>query len=345
MNDSKLRVGVYQAPDIPQSFKVYASNVERHLPKAGIELVPFHGKNDVPGNVDLLWDIRSGGGNPPLEFMIGGPPLVVTVYGFAPITLSGWEYFRTVKGALMSKRYAGEKLDAWKKLRDGVTSIIAISEFTAKEITGYTGIPPEKIHVCHLAVDSAAFAPKPGAARGNYFLHVSNDEPRKNLPRILKAFRHLRKTHDVELLLKLPADRARRYQGIDGVRVIAGLLGTEELAELYRGAMGFVFPSLYEGFGLPILEAMACGCPVITSNDSACPEVAGDAAITIDPRDEHAIFKAMETLFRENETRDKLAAAGLQRVRSFSWRASAACHAKVLIAASGETNITQGTVD
>jgi hypothetical protein len=147
MNDSTLRVGIYQAPEIPQSFKVYASNVAQHLPEAGIELVPFFGKDDIPKNVDLLWDIRSGGGNPPLEFMMGGPPLVVTVYGFAPITLSGWEYFRTVKGILMSSRYAKDKLDEWQRLKDNVASIITISEFTGKEITGYTGISPEKIHV------------------------------------------------------------------------------------------------------------------------------------------------------------------------------------------------------
>ena len=92
-------------------------------------------------------------------------------------------------------------------------------------------------------------------------------------------------------MLKLPEHVAQRYAGIDGVRVITGLRTTEELADLYRNALAFVFPSLYEGFGLPIVEAMACGCPVITSNVSACPEIAGGAAITVDPRDEDGCWK------------------------------------------------------
>ena len=91
----------------------------------------------------------------------------------------------------------------------------------------------------------------------------------------LRAFAKLKLKNNVELVLKLPEFAANRYAGLDGVRIITGLLSTEELAELYRNALAFLFPSLYEGFGLPILEAMACGCPVITSNVSACPEVAG----------------------------------------------------------------------
>src|SRR3569623_497537 len=113
---------------------------------------------------------------------------------------------------------------------------------------------------------------------------------------------------------------------MDGVRVITALQTTEELAHLYRRALAFVFPSLYEGFGLPIIEAMACGCPVITSNVSACPEVAGDAAMTVDPRDEKASFEAMLAIHRDQQFREERIAAGLRRIHDFSWMKSARCH-------------------
>lgn len=333
MND-KLRVGIFQTPDIPQSFRVYAANVTEHFPAQNVELIPFATKNDLPKTADMLWDIRSGGGNPPLEFMMKGPPLVITAHGFAPITLSGWEYFKTIKGMLMSGRYAREKLELWKELKDGVAALIAVSDFTKTEAMQLTGMTSDRIAVCHHGVDTASFTHDFGIPHENYFLHVSNDEPRKNVTRIVAAFRRFKKTSNVKLLLKLPAQHANRYRGIDGVEVIEGMLSTDELASLYRHALGFVFPSLYEGFGMPILEAMACGCPVITSNVSACPEVAGDAALVIDPRDEEALFEAMNTLYQNKNTRGRLVVDGLQKIKSFTWQDSSACHIKMFNLAS-----------
>lgn len=331
----QLRVGLYLPPDIPQSFRVYADNVTRHFPALGVEIVAFGSRSDLPQRADVLWDIRSGGGNPPLEFLLGGPPLVMTVHGFAPISLSGWEYFRTLSGMLMTGRYAREKLAKWRELKDGVAHLIAVSQFTKSESVQLTGVPAERITVCHHGVDHAAFTPDGGAPHQNYFLHISNDEPRKNLSRVIAAFRRLRKQHgDVRLVLKLPAQQARRYRNIDGVEVIAAMLSTEQLAELYRRATGFVFPSLYEGFGLPILEAMASGCPVITSSASACPEVAGNAALIADPRDQDAILSAMRTLLLDPFHREQLITAGLQHCAGYTWQASAACHADVLRAAA-----------
>lgn len=338
MND-KLRVGIFQPPEIPQSFKVYAENVAQHFHSLGVEAIPFCNGNDLPHTADVLWDIRSGGGNPPLEFLMDGPPLVMTVHGYAPISLSGWEYFRSFKGMIMSGHYARQKLEKWQDLKSGVNALIAVSNFTKTETVQLTGISADKITVCHHGVDAESFTPDSAMPHGNYFLHISNDEPRKNLTRVVSAFKRLRKNHNVRLLLKLPAQQAGRYLNIDGLEVIATMLSTEELAMLYRQALGFVFPSLYEGFGMPILEAMASGCPVITSNVSACPEVAGDAALVIDPRDENAIFEAMRTLYLEKTTRDRLIASGLKRCGGFTWQASAACHTHILRTAAENAQI------
>lgn len=332
---NKLRVAIYQSPDIPQSFRVYAENVVRFLPSQGLEIIPFAGRNDMPKTADVLWDIRSGGGNPPREFMLGGPPLVITVHGFAPVSLSGWEYFKSAKGVLMSRHYARQKLEAWKRSKEGVSMLIAVSNFTKAESAKFTGIADERISVCHHGVNTEYFSPNSGSADENYFLHISNDEPRKNLSRIVRAFLRLRKIHDVELVLKLPENQVQKYRGMEGIRTIGGILPTEDLASLYRNALAFVFPSLYEGFGMPILEAMACGCPVITSNVSACPEIAGNAALLVDPRSEDALFESMKTLYLEKGTRHRLKEAGMLRARSFGWQASAQCHVNVFRKATG----------
>ena len=332
MTDTRLNIGIYQSPEIPQSFRVFAGNVQRYLPGHGISIIPFTSRNDLPKSADVLWDIRSGGGNPPEGFLLENnlPPLVVTVHGFAPVTLKGWEYFRTLKGMVMSGRYATQKRALWQKAHASVAGIIAVSAFVKEEAVRFTNVPREKIHVCHHGVDSDIFTPRDEPAAQPYFLHISNDEPRKNIRRIVAAFRRLRRDHDVGLVLKLPARNARHYEGIDGVRVLTGILETQEMAKLYQHALAFIFPSLYEGFGMPIIEAMSSGCPVITSDVSACAEVAGEAALTVDPRDEKALLEAMRSLYRNPQARAELITAGLQRAECFSWQKSAACHAHAL---------------
>ncbi|SOD40042.1 glycosyltransferase family 4 protein [Nitrosovibrio sp. Nv4] len=336
MTDTGLRVGVYQGPEIPQSFRVYAENVQRCLPRHRVIVIPFADKRNLPKSVDVLWDIRSGGGNPPPEFLLGShlPPLVVTVHGFAPVALNGWEYFRTFKGLIMSDRYAKRKRALWHEAHTGVAGIIAVSAFVKAEAIRFTNVPAERIHVCHHGVDEKIFTPHSGMEPETYFFHISNDEPRKNIHRVVRAFRQLRRSHDVELVLKIPRNSAGRYEKIDGVRVLSNVLTTEEVAGLYRRALAFVFPSLYEGFGMPIVEAMASGCPVITSNVSACPEVAGAAALTVDPRDERALLEAMQLVCSKAGLRPEQVAAGLRRAADFSWERSTECHAKVLYAAA-----------
>jgi glycosyltransferase involved in cell wall biosynthesis len=330
VTDKILDIGIYQGPQIPQSFQVYADNVRKYLPDGAVRVIPFE-EGSVPKSVDVLWDIRSGGGNAPPDFLLADalPPLVVTVHGFAPMTLNGWEYFGTVKGFIMSSHYAREKQARWYQVKKKIAAVIAVSGFVKEEAIRFTGVSADKIHVCHHGADSDFFTPHLEIKPGSYFLHISNGEPRKNIRRIVKAFGRLRRSHDVELVLKLPQHVARHYVGIDGVKVLGGILGTEELADLYRGALAFVFPSLYEGFGMPLVESMACGCPVITSDVSACREVAGEVSVTIDPRNEEALLEAMLSFCQGPSVRAYRRDAALQWVQNFSWIKSAKCHAEV----------------
>ena len=167
-----------------------------------------------------------------------------------------------------------------------------------------------------------------------YVLAVGTIEPRKNLTTLLQAFARLRQETGIDPALRLvlvgargwldgPIHETVRSLGLGGMVHFAGFVDDDDLPAVYSGAALFVFASLYEGFGLPLLEAMACGAPVITSDVSAMPEVAGDAAVLVDPRDVDGLAAAMARVLRDDALRDRLRAAGIARARRFPWEATA----------------------
>src|SRR5262245_7325847 len=193
--------------------------------------------------------------------------------------------------------------------------IIAVSEFTRRELVELLHVPDEKIRVVPNGVDDEFTRGGP-AAEGEYVLAVGTLEPRKNLPRLIEAARR----NQVELRVV----GARGWGGVEvggnGVRWL-GEVSDADLAELYRGALCVAYPSLYEGFGIPVLEAMACGAPVVTSRGTAMAEVADGAAVLVDPRDPAEIASGIERAAAE---RDALVERGLERARAFRWDAIAA---------------------
>jgi glycosyltransferase involved in cell wall biosynthesis len=192
--------------------------------------------------------------------------------------------------------------------------VLAVSAFTAAELVEVLGIPREKIRVVPNGVDPV-FSPGGPAAEGDYVLAVGTLEPRKNLARTIEATRSL----GVELRVV----GARGWGGVeasgDGVTWL-GDVPDEALARQYRGARCLAYPSLYEGFGIPVLEAMACGTPVVTSAGGATEEVAGGAAVLVDPRDPAAIARGIEAAAARGS---ELRALGLRRAAEFSWDESA----------------------
>jgi len=165
--------------------------------------------------------------------------------------------------------------------------LIAVSEFTKRELAGVLGVEEAKISVVPNAVEDV-FTPDGPRSDGDYVLAVGTLEPRKNLARIAAA---------VEGELRVVG--ARGWGGVEPPRDVTwlGEVSDEELARLYRGARCLVYASLYEGFGLPVAEALACGCPVVTSADSAMAEVAGDDAVYVDPYDVMSIREGIERAF------------------------------------------------
>jgi glycosyltransferase involved in cell wall biosynthesis len=190
--------------------------------------------------------------------------------------------------------------------------VIAVSEFTATELESLAGVSRARVRVVPNAVDHSVFTSEGQRADGDYVLAVGTLEPRKNLERTIAATARL----GIEL-------RVAGETGWGGVRAqgnhvrALGFVDDLELARLYRGALCVAYPSLYEGFGIPVLEAMACGAAVVTSRDGACAEVADGAAELVDPLDVQAIADGIEAAIAKGRGR------GLVRASQFTWDATA----------------------
>jgi len=207
--------------------------------------------------------------------------------------------------------------------------VLCISEYARQTFCEFTGMSPARAFVTHLAA-APHFAPKDaesirrarlkyGVPEGDYFLSVGDIQPRKNITRAIRCFERVRREiPDISFLhagaTYIEGDK-KEHRDV----IFTGYIPDGDLAALYSGATALLFPSLYEGFGLPVLEAMQCGAPVITSNTTSLPEVAGDAAILIKPTDEDALCQSMLDLLRDESLRLKLRRKGLERAALFSW--------------------------
>ena len=215
--------------------------------------------------------------------------------------------------------------------------LICDSVATARDLTDFFQIPAQKITPILLAHNAKHFRFLDLPTR-NYFLYLGRSDTYKNLQRLITAFAALPTCKDYELWLAGPTDKRYTPQlvaQIDSLGITAQVkfldyVPYEELPVVINQAIALVFPSLWEGFGLPVLEAMACGTPVITSNLSSLPEVTGDAAILLDPYNVSEITAAMQTIVSEAQVRSQLRSAGLARASQFSWEKTGQSTAEVL---------------
>jgi len=221
------------------------------------------------------------------------------------------------------------------------TRVLTVSESSKRDILRFVPVPPEKIDVIYNAYDER-FGIEPAEEEvvrvreryqltDEFVLYAGNVKPHKNLERLIEAFDLVRRRGLPHLKLVLIGDDISRYTALRRavhrhqlhkyVRFL-GYMPEETLAVMYRLAAVFVFPSLYEGFGLPPIEAMASGTPVVTSNVSSLPEVAGDAALLVDPYDPAAIADGIDRVLRDESLRRDLRVKGLARAKQFSWESS-----------------------
>jgi len=224
--------------------------------------------------------------------------------------------------------------------------ILCNSTATARDITDFYHIPAAKITPIPLAYDANHFRPlcaplrqplRPSAfpkqphpatsAPNPYFLYIGRHDPYKNLHQLINAFAKLPNGGDYELWIAGSSDKRytpklqaqANHLGLSHQVKFLNYVPYNQLPILLNNAIALIFPSLWEGFGLPVLEAMACGTPVITSNLSALPEVAGDAAILVNPYNTSELAAAMYSIATDNQLRSRLSTLGLQRARQFSW--------------------------
>ncbi len=226
-----------------------------------------------------------------------------------------------------------------------VSGVICISEHSKQELIRSYKISPDRVHVVHCGIDHERFRPGIAMDRDwarsvglnrDYVLHVGTLSQRKNIPLLLRAVALLRsrnKFQGLQLVLAGPElavlqggseiHETIQSLGLQDIVVLTGHVSDERLPGLYAQAKMLAMPSLYEGFGLPVVESMAAGAPVVASNTSSFPEVAGDAALLVPPTDEHAFAQAMDDILSNASMAEELRRKGLAQSSRFSWRRSA----------------------
>ena len=201
---------------------------------------------------------------------------------------------------------------------------LTVSEFSRQQILNWYRLPDSRVVSVGNGI-SDAFTPD-GSKRVStepYFVYVGNTKPHKNLPALLDAFETVANSSDASLLMVVKSDHwlkseLEERRLVKRVKVVSGV-DDETLASFYRGAVAAILPSHFEGFGLPLVEAMACGCPVLGANVTSIPEVMGEAGISFSPNDPAAISKIMLDLLSNQPLRQQLAEQGLTRAKDFSW--------------------------
>ncbi len=258
-------------------------------------------------------------------------PFIVTIHD---LILFRYPTIRatTLHPVLYAFKYAAYRLTIGLAVRRA-KKIIAVSEFTKNDLLKTFRLSPDRVAVTYEAAELPEVKSQKSKVKSEirkaYFLYVGNAYPHKNLEALLRAFKDLRDDHlDAQLVLvgksdyfydrlRAEADRLGLLAGNDAI--FYGYADDAELETLYRNARAYVFPSLFEGFGLPPLEAMLRGTPVVSSNATCLPEILGDAAAYFDPKDRNDMRRAMKAVFQDEALRERLIASGTARVARYDW--------------------------
>ncbi|MBO0949261.1 glycosyltransferase family 4 protein [Fibrella forsythiae] len=317
---------------------LFSNNV--HLDEVGLKKHHFFSEIDFYKKTDILYKLNkyhtildlkwtrydifhSTNYDPYFIPFLKGKPFVVTFYDAIHERFNGqYKELSNVEQLINDKRLLGEQASA----------IIAISHATKKDLIELHGFKPDKIHVVHLGSSLGQLTTNqlttnmslPDMAIAPYLLYVGKRDAYKNFPTFLRAIESIIKRDELRLICAGGGAFTDEEQLLIRsfnleARIAYQPINDTKLQSLYTNALAFVFPSLYEGFGIPVLEAFACGCPCVLSNTSSLPEVGGDAAQYFDPKEEDSIAQSVERVISDESLRSSLISKGYQRLSLFSW--------------------------
>lgn len=316
-----MKIGVWKPHKYVGSVKIYYENVKIYLQKWGVNIIEFEANDILPTDVDLYWDPTcTDGKSPNKKFLTAKKPIVVTLHGAASFSIK-----EAAAGKNKFKYWLkiAKRKWLWFRFPKKNLSIITVSKYAEKEIKKYLPLKNVPFQPIYHGFDQSIFYPDQSISR-NSLLHISAYQKKKNVENIIRAFSCIPKEKRVPLILIVP--NFPPCQPIEGIKIIREKQTPESVATYMRSAIAFVFPSFHESFGMPLIEAMACGCPIITSNLTACPEIVENAAILVNPKEINQIKNAMMELVENDTLCNNLSNNAIQRASHFGWEKTAIEH-------------------
>lgn len=324
-----IRIAVHQ-PEIeqlPLSLQRYYSSLKNHLENKGITLLPYRTGNSTPEAAQLLWDPYCGWPMGPIwPNDRTALPRIITFHGAAAFSMEASTFWGNPETALENESVVDQKLAHWLVETQHIDSIIVPSRFASWELSRFIAAATNQIHVAEHGVDDRQFCPTGSKEEQVGFLHVSAWQPKKNIGRIIEAYSLLPEETRPPLTLIVPQLSSEKFPQLNGIRCINESKSVDSLSRYYRGALALVFPSLHETFGMPIIEAMACGCPVITATGTALEELYKETAILVNPLNTSEIHSAMTQISQNSQLRLEMRQKGLQLSARMTWHKSAHKH-------------------
>lgn len=322
-----MKIAIWIPRYYDTSVKVYVDNIRQFLEQHSLHFIEINEHSTIPVDVDLVWDPNCTGAKyPNKKILFSQKKWVVTLHGASNFSLPFHYTFPTYRQKIIGIYKNFKRKVAWAIYKHKVTHIITISAFAKKEIVQELAIDETKISIIYHGYNEELFKQHNGQKK--YFFNVSMHQKVKNIDRLIDAYSQIPLNSRIPMIVVCP-NYPQPDLKIDKLTLITQKIAQKEVAEYMQHAYCFVFPSIRESFGLPVLEALACGLPTITSNTSALKEIVGDAGILINPFSVEDLKQAMMKMIEDTELRNNLATKALDRAKDFSWQKSALLHLEV----------------
>ncbi len=326
-----MRIGIWKPIHATTSVTIYTNHIVAYLQKQAHEII-FFGKEDAIPDVDVIWDPTCTGARyPNRKILQTSIPWIVTLHGAANLSMDlkytfGNSLIQQIKGILINTK----RRLMWMLYKHKVAQIITVSNFAKEELIQELHLLPHQIAVIYHGYDDDHFYPQSGAK--SYFLHVSSYQPIKNIERLIDAYQQIEDKNKLPLQVICPNFPDSAMPSLDEkIQIINTPVEHKRIAKYMKEAYAFVFPSFRESFGMPLLEAMACGVPIITSNSTACKEITKNAALLVNPESVAEIKKAIESLMYHPELYQESVKKSKETAALYSWEKSGFLHQEIFL--------------